>query len=205
MKAISLFNYPRTTNATEAIVMQSRMVKGELKKGRLNPLYGFVDATILTFLNTHIPKNAILIPIPKSAPLVANAVWPALNIANYLVASNIGKAVEIKIFRHQPVQPSHLCASSADRPTVKIHKESMRLGGAGIFNPEHIVLVDDVLTAGRTATACRLLLESQYPNIQINVFTPMVTESFNDVNALIEPQVRTVNYYPLTGRTFVER
>lgn len=72
----------------------------------------------------------------------------------------------------------------------------------GLFQPQEITLVDDVLTQGRTAVACAQLLQSALPNALIRVFAVFRTQGFvAQINKIMDPSTGRVIGYP-SGKAY---
>jgi hypothetical protein len=68
-------------------------------------------------------------------------------------------------------------ALNTDPPTVQQHYESFSIARSGI-SPERIVLVDDVITKGRTILAAAARLHEAFPNADIRAFALVRTMGF---------------------------
>src|SRR5882762_4504408 len=107
-------------------------------------------------ISSFIPENATLIPLPKSAPLVENALWPSRDICEFLIKRGFGNSFSPILKRISAVPKAAFQHSSEDRPSVQKHFDSISLEIDPLFssNINEIILVDDVVTQGRTAFAC---------------------------------------------------
>jgi adenine/guanine phosphoribosyltransferase-like PRPP-binding protein len=78
-------------------------------------------------------------------------------------------------------------ASNAERPTVKQHYDSFAAVRPALA-PERIVLVDDVITKGRTILAAATRLHEALPNADIRAFALVRTMGFLlDVAQALDP------------------
>ncbi|MBB6370073.1 hypothetical protein HNP36_001126 [Chryseobacterium shigense] len=50
----------------------------------------------------------------------------------------------------------------------------------------NLILIDDVLTLGRTAMASAIKLHKAFPEKNIKIFCPFRTRSFEDLNMLVK-------------------
>ena len=126
-------------------------------------------------------REVILVPVPGSAPSVTG-VWAAGRLAVALHGVGLGKAVWAGIQRRFGVRKS-ATALNADRPTVRQHHESFAVTElptvAGLSTrPSRIVLVDDVITRGRTILAAAARLHEALPNADIRAFALVRTMGF---------------------------
>ena len=129
--------------------------------------------------------DAVLVPVPGSDPS-ATRVWAAERLAVALHGVLLGKSVWPGVQRRFPVRKS-ATALNADRPTTQQHYESLSvvpLSGA----PQRIVLIDDVITKGRTILAAAARLHETFPDAYISAFALLRTMGFlSEVSHLLEP------------------
>ncbi|MBI1374554.1 MAG: hypothetical protein GC159_17695 [Phycisphaera sp.] len=118
--------------------------------------------------------KAALIPIPRSARRSKDALWPSLRIANALCKHGLGSEVLIAVERHKNIRSAH--TSGRNRPTVDEHLETLRSCLPLNAKPRRIILVDDVITKGATAWACRGVLQDEVPAADIITFAAVSTE-----------------------------
>ena len=126
-----------------------------------------------------------LVPIPSSDPS-ATRIWAAERLAVALHGIGLGRTVWPGICRCFPV-PKSATALNADRPTTQLHYESLSVRDlAG--EPRTIVLIDDVITKGRTILAAAARLHEALPNTDIRAFALVRTMGFlPDVAHFVEP------------------
>lgn len=65
--------------------------------------------------------EAILVPVPRSAPLTKNGLWPSLRIAEALLQQGFGSRVEDILERVTPVTRSASGFSASERPAPELH------------------------------------------------------------------------------------
>jgi hypothetical protein len=119
--------------------------------------------------------DAVLVPVPGSARSGA-APWAAFRLA--VALSEVGFALRIwtGLRRRYPVTKS-ATAPSAGRPTVYQHYDSF--AAVPPANPVHrIILIDDVITKGRTLLAAAARLRSELPLADIRGFALIRTTGF---------------------------
>jgi hypothetical protein len=119
--------------------------------------------------------GGVLVPVPGSARS-GEAPWPALRLA--LALAKVGFALPIWTgLRRQYAVTKSATAPTAGRPTVRQHYDSF--AAAPPANPVHkIVLIDDVITKGRTLLAAAARLRSELPLADIRGFALIRTEGF---------------------------
>jgi predicted amidophosphoribosyltransferase len=138
-------------------------------------------ATFSGFFN----KEVILVPVPNSAP--ANRVlWVARRLAVALKTTGLAGTVWEGLYRLFPVEKS-ATAPAGRRPTVREHYESFAVDQAAPV-PGRIVLIDDVVTKGRTLLAAAMRLHEAFPQAQIRAFALVRTMGrVREVQHLLEP------------------
>jgi predicted amidophosphoribosyltransferase len=139
-----------------------------------SPLAGFFAST------------DVLIPVPGSSPHVAGGLWVAEHLAIALVKEGLGGLAWTGLRRVRAVRKS-ATAAPGERPTVNLHYESF------FFEPpttpiEGIVLIDDVVTKGRTLLAAAARVREAFPGAQIRGFALVRTMGrISRVQRLLEP------------------
>ncbi|SFN42600.1 hypothetical protein SAMN05421594_2744 [Chryseobacterium oleae] len=130
-------------------------------------------------------EDTTLVPVPRSSPQVDGAVYPSLIIAENLVKNGIGNSVTDCLSRTEAIAKSSSKFSADQRNSVSTHLNSLKVKPLIISEPT-IIIVDDILTLGRTAYASALLLKETYPDKEIKIFCPMRTRSFNEPESLTD-------------------
>ena len=126
-------------------------------------------------------NQPVLVPVPSSAPS-AHRTWAAERLAFALHAVGLGGSVWAGIERCFPVRKS-ATALNADRPTVRQHYESFAVTTCSATSSRpaeavKFVLVDDVITKGRTILAAAARLHEAFPNADIRGFALIRTMGF---------------------------
>jgi len=147
-------------------------------------------------------KTTVLVPVPGSsispeAPprhepphvRVAPTPWIAERLGCVLQGIGLGGSVWTGLRRVLPVRKS-ATALNADRPTVRQHYDSFAIT-TELPHPrlaERLVLVDDVITKGRTIFAAALRLHEAFPNADIRAFALVRTMGFvADITRTLDP------------------
>jgi predicted amidophosphoribosyltransferase len=129
--------------------------------------------------------DAVLVPVPGSARSGA-APWAALRLA--LALSEVGFALPMwPGLRRRYAVTRSATAPSERRPTVQQHYDSFEaIPAAGRICK--LVLIDDVITKGRTLLAAAARLRSELPMADIMGFALIRTKGFVDhIGQMIEP------------------
>lgn len=120
-------------------------------------------------------RGAVLVPVPGSST-TRDAPWPALQLAIALSEVGFGLPVWIGLRRDFAVRKSAR-APSGLRPSVAQHFESFSV--APLTLPiRRLVLVDDVVTKGRTLLAAAARLRTELPCTDIRAFALLRTHGF---------------------------
>jgi len=131
-------------------------------------------------------ENTLLIPIPNNPPSIGPSLWVARRLALTLHEVGLAEDVWTGLRRVSSVERS----SSAwmwERPTVQQHYRSFAVIPTP-RPPSDIVLVDDVITKGRTLVAAAMRVHEAFPQANIRAFALVRTMGLIlDVARLFEP------------------
>jgi len=147
---------------------------------------------------------AVLVPVPASVPPSARSVWAAGEIAQALARAGLGTAARPLLQRSTAVRKSATAPLGA-RPTVAEHFASFAIAdrdaGVGEVRALNLdasgpfVLVDDVITRGRTLFAAACALRAAYPQAHIRAFALLRTMGFAaGVARLVEPCIGEIRW-----------
>ena len=135
--------------------------------------------------------HVTLIPMPRSAPLVQGALWPAQKICEAILARGLAAAVVPALERVDAVARS-AHAAQGERPLTSVHFESLRAHGF-VDVGASILVVDDVLTKGATALAAVSRLAEVYPDAQIATFALVRTMGLvAEIEQILDPAIGTI-------------
>jgi hypothetical protein len=169
----------RVKQADPALLPQIAAHVAEL--GRAGQLHGVLTA------------DATLVPVPGRAPPVNGALWVADRIARTLVAAGVGREVWPALRRVRAVAKSAWCERGA-RPSIAEQVESLDLidwvPPSGV-----LVLVDDVVTKGRTLWSAASVLRRAFGDCSLAGFAVIRTLGLTpDIAQLREPVVGSILY-----------
>ncbi len=115
--------------------------------------------------------------------------WPAERLAFALQGVGLAGFVWAGIHRIHQVRKS-ATAINGDRPTVRQHYDSFAVAAAppDAVLRQRLVLIDDVITKGRTIFAAALRLQEAFPEADIRAFALVRTMGFvSGVTHAVEP------------------
>jgi hypothetical protein len=131
-------------------------------------------------------RDALLVPVPGSTA-AGTAQWAAWQLAAAFRELGLASGVWAGLERQFPVTKS-ATAPLGERPTVRQHYASLSVGRVPKPRPQRVVLVDDVITKGRTLLAAAARLGCELPHADIKAFALIRTLGFvNRINCLLAP------------------
>lgn len=130
-------------------------------------------------------KDATLVPVPGSSRSLG-APWAAWQLAVALRELGLAREIWTALERRTPVTKS-ATAAVGQRPTVWQHYDSMLVTAAPRPLPQKVVLIDDVITKGRTLLAAAAHLRHVLPLADVRAFALVRTLGFSRVECLLEP------------------
>jgi predicted amidophosphoribosyltransferase len=131
-------------------------------------------------------EHTLLVPIPNNPSPMRTSFWVARRLALALQEAGLAEDVWTGLRRVRSVERS----SSAwmwERPTVQQHYQSFAVIPSP-KPPTEIVLIDDVITKGRTLVAAAMRIHEAFPKADIRAFALVRTMGLIlDVERLFDP------------------
>jgi hypothetical protein len=124
----------------------------------------------------------VLVPTPRSSPVKPGTLYPTRIICDHLVVNGLGIETRILLERVKAV-PKAATSRPAERPTIQMHYDSLRVVGE-LLKPRSILLVDDVVTQGTMLLASATRLQEAFPDAQIRVFALIRTMSHTEIDRI---------------------
>ena len=163
---------------------KSRRLLGACKNGN-SEFSRILTGQIIEKNESSFFDNSVLVPIPRSTPTVEGAVFPSNVIAETLVRNGLGNGVSACLKWIVAIPKSSRQYSAETRNSVQAHLDSLSVESKLIMEP-NLILIDDVLTLGRTAMASAIKLHEAFPEKNIKIFCSFRTRSFEDSNTLVK-------------------
>lgn len=127
----------------------------------------------------------LLVPVPGSAPKLGG-VWAAAELAQALVREGVAAETWSGLQRISAV-PKSATAAKGSRPSVARHYDSFRLAPPKA-RPPSVMIIDDVISRGRTLLAAAARVREAFPEAKIRAFALLRTQSFiSMLPNLLEP------------------
>jgi predicted amidophosphoribosyltransferase len=136
----------------------------------------------------------VLVPIPGSASSAARCVSVAEHLAMALIEEGLGQSIWNGLHRIRSVRKS-ATAVPGSRPTVGNHYDSFAIAPIQPL-PTEVVLIDDVVTKGRTLLAAAARLKEAFPNTEVRAFALLRTMGLIEgVEQLLDPCVGEIRWW----------
>lgn len=183
--------YVYSPAGTGAVCERSRLLRTLLKAGDGSFMLKYAlrvrqQVTDPTLLAGFFRASDVLVPVPGCAPSMTGGLWTARHLAIALLNQGLGGAAWSGLRRVRAV-PKSATAAPGQRPTAYLHYESFFIEPP-MAPPETIVLIDDVVTKGRTLLAAATRLHEAFPGAQIRAFALVRTMGLvSGVQQLLDP------------------
>jgi predicted amidophosphoribosyltransferase len=177
----------------------SRSLRTSVKKGNVRQLLNRaieLDAESLqasSFVR-FFPAAAMLVPVPGSRPSAWGSATATERLALALLEQGLGRGIWFGLRRVRTVRKSATAAPGA-RPTVQDHYDTLTADGIDGPGRSDVVLIDDVVTKGRTLLAAALRLREALPTADVRAFALLRTLGYAfDIERSWVPCVGTIEW-----------
>jgi len=170
---------------------RSRLLCARVKNGSSKWLKSYVarlrhEVVQQRLFGDFFKQQTLLVPIPQCSSPIRAPLWVARRLAFALQAAGLGEEVWMGLRRVGALERSST-AWMWQRPTVQQHYQSLALIPSS-KRPAEVVLVDDVITKGRTLVAAAIRMHEAFPAASIRAFALVRTMGFvRDVDRLFDP------------------
>lgn len=182
--------YVYSPAGTSVACERSRLLRALLKEGDAHFMVKYAvrvqqQAQQCSQLAGFFRSTDVLVPVPGSSPKVCGT-WVAADLAYALVHAGLGTTAWPGLHRVCSV-PKSATAAPGGRPTVSRHYESFLVERRSVI-PTSVLLIDDVITKGRTLLAAAARVRETFPHAQIRAFALLRTMGMvAGVEHLLEP------------------
>lgn len=182
--------YVYSPTGAGAVCERSRLLRTLLKAADTSFMVKYAlrvrqQATDSPLLTDFFGATDVLVPVPGCAPY-RGGLWAAEHLAIALVNEGLG-AVAWSGLRRSRAVPKSATAAPGERPTVNLHYESFFIERP-TMPLERILLIDDVVTKGRTLLAAASRVHEAFPCAQIRAFALVRTMGFvSGIQQLLDP------------------
>jgi predicted amidophosphoribosyltransferase len=140
------------------------------------------------------PAAAMLVPVPGSGRSAWGSATATERLALALLEQGLGRGIWFGLRRVRTVRKSATAAPGA-RPTVKDHYATLTADGIDGPGRSDVVLIDDVVTKGRTLLAAALRLREALPTADVRAFALLRTLGYAfDIERYWGPCVGTIEW-----------
>lgn len=179
---------------------RSRLLRALIKTGDARIIFKYAlrvrqRVSEMPLLTGFFDSADVLVPVPGSEPWDSNLVSVTEHLALALAREGLGQGVWAGLRRVRAVGKS-ATAAPGERPTVAAHYDSFAVEGTDTLSASpHFVLIDDVVTKGRTLLAAAARLQDALPGARIRAFALLRTMGLvPEVNRLLDPCVGEIRW-----------
>jgi hypothetical protein len=140
-------------------------------------------------IQTCFVANAILVPMPRSTPLVAGALWPTKRLCEEMMGAGLASECRTLLDRAYAITKS-AWAGSGQRPDAQQHYDSLAVRAVDLISlvGRRVIIVDDVITRGATMVgAFQRLREVCPPSTDIRCFALIRSMGSDEITEIINP------------------
>jgi hypothetical protein len=165
----------------------------------LVPLYArcvMRQARLMPILAEFFQAVDVLVPVPACEPSSPSREYLPARLADAFVAEGLARSAWKGLCRVSAV-PKSATSPPGRRPTVWAHYDSLSVvSGPDLPADAHLLLIDDVVTKGRTLLAAAARLREAFPQARIKAFALLRTLGFKDqIEDLLDPCVGRIGWH----------
>jgi hypothetical protein len=190
--------YVYSPSGAGAACERSRLLRALLKAGDSRFILKYAirvreQGTMASPLAGFFSSSTVLVPVPGSVPRARDATNVAGRLAKALLDEGLGHDVWQGLRRIRAVRKS-ATASAGLRPTVKNHYDSFAVEASAPLR--EVLLIDDVVTKGRTLLAAAWRLQEAFPDAHVRAFALLRTMGLApDVSRLLDPCAGEIKWW----------
>jgi hypothetical protein len=190
--------YAYSPKGESDVSQRSRLLCARVKNGSPKWLKTYVASVHQEFaqgrfFSDFFGEQALFVPVPQYFSAAPVSLWVARRLAFTLQEAGLGEEVWTGLRRVTAVERS-ASAWMWQRPTVQQHYRSLNVIPSP-RSPSNVVLIDDVITKGRTLVAAAMRLREAFPEATIRAFALVRTKGLvTDVVRLFDPCEGTVRW-----------
>jgi hypothetical protein len=183
--------YVYSPSGTGAVCARSRLLCSLLKAGDAQYMIKYaVRVHQLALESSRLAgffcSSDVFVPVPRCVPGSSSGTWVAADLSHALVQEGLGAMTWPGLRRISAVRKS-ATAAPGERPSVALHYASFSLDRPPV-DPTGVVLVDDVITRGRTLLAAASRVREAFPGANVRAFALLRTMGqIPGVAALLDP------------------
>lgn len=141
--------------------------------------------------------DVLVVPCPRSSPLVTGALWPSKEICDELVRHGLAMK-SAALLERVKVVPKSSTSAIGERPKPIDHIRSMAVVNQQeleLRKITRVTIVDDVITRGATLIAAASILQHHFPEAAIRIFAVVRTKSYDpEVGSILDPVLGEVSF-----------
>jgi predicted amidophosphoribosyltransferase len=141
--------------------------------------------------------SAVLVPVPGSCPRTDGDIWIAELLTAELVRAGLG-CLMLQVLKRVYAVRKSASAAPGSRTSVTKHFESFAIEPRvrdGDTDVKDMLLVDDVVTKGRTLLAAASRLREAHPTARIRAFAMLRTLGFAaELQGLLQPCIGEIRW-----------
>lgn len=197
MEVGSLLIYPTHFTADSTRDVRDVLWHG-VKQGRGTKIEEYVErirGDAWDVLGKLLDEAGVLVPVPKHSRHLEGSLWVLQRIALAMYGNDIGEHVDLLLERETPVSSSTGVSSAIDRPSPKVHRDSLNVKRS-LFSTSKVTLIDGFVTRGSTLLGCAARIRQFYPLMVVQAFALCRIETnmeLREIHEMYDPRIETIS------------